>query len=304
MDAIRETARAVHVENTRPLDIFRPLAMREANVEPTRLAMTQFLMEQGKVARPLLDLETARSRLLPIGPGTFTESGVKLRRVDCGDRRVFIEPLRYVSNHPRILELMAQARRGRKRQENYFDAEFRQDPFRLQKIWYRDPDTLLWLELDLKVNDPHLATSATLYDVLDLNDKDRLDMYFNHNVRDRGLCHMEAAQEDSNRDAEAKYQAEAEKLEKPLTKAAQKANKKENREREEQSLHHGMPLFLPAGSCAEPAAPNVATVDSHPAVEATTVVAATETPMPIIVPVGRPRNLLRQALAARPTETA
>jgi hypothetical protein len=245
LEGIRETARAIHTHNTMQLDISLPLAMREAGIKPTRLAMTQWSINQGKVARACLDIESARARLMPRCRGTVTESGIKLLRPDTGDKRVFIEPLRYVSDHSYILAQMALARRGGKQTRNYFDGDYLIDPFNVRSIYFLGPDDLGLIPLDLKIRDSDLPDQATLADVLEIMDQDKVTSHFTKEEKEVALNRLESAQEDVKEAAKAEYNDELSKLGKPPSKASLCGEKRKNREDERETYHGMQPLLIP-----------------------------------------------------------
>ncbi len=245
IEGIRETARAIHTHNTMELDIILPLAMERDGVRPTRLDMTRWSIEKHKRAMSPVDTATARSKLLMHCRGTFTESGVKLLRDDMGDKRAFIEPLRYVSRHPRIMAKMALARRGGKQRVDFFDDDFAYDPYRIRRIFYFDPDEGM-ITLDLVTNDRDLPFEASMHDVIDRLDHHGTKTYFTRDHRDQKLSRMEAKQDETKKNATEEYEEEHAALAKPLSKAAQRANKQENRAGDDPLMRDGMPLLVPA----------------------------------------------------------
>jgi hypothetical protein len=230
-----------------PLDISLPMAMRKDGVKPTRLAMTQWSINQGKVARACLNIDSARARLLPRSRGKVTESGVKLLRPDTGDKRVFIEPLRYVSDHPYILGQMALARRGGKQTRNYFDGDYLIDPFNVRLIYFLGPDDLGLIPLDLKIRDPDLPDQATLADVLEIMEHDKVVHHSLDEEKQVALNRLEAAQEDVKEAAKAEYNDELSKLPTPPSKTSLCGDKRKNREDESETFHGMQPLLVPNG---------------------------------------------------------
>jgi hypothetical protein len=70
-----------------PLDVEPTLEMRklvEAGIPLTRLNLTRWRINQGKVALNVLDEDECRIKLLPRTQGVFTGRGVKLLRPDKG----------------------------------------------------------------------------------------------------------------------------------------------------------------------------------------------------------------------------
>lgn len=245
-EAIRETARAVHAHNTMELDIVKPLAMREANIKPTRLDMTRWAISTGKIARTGMDIQSARMKLLPLTRGCFTASGVKLLRWDTGNKREFLEPLRYVSKHPWVMQKMEMARRGGKHQSNAFDVDVRYDPFSIRCIYIYDAEQYGMLQLDLKIDDPDLASEASIYDVADIEKHDDVGNFYAADQRDLVRSGIEASQEDTNAEAEKAYKAELSHLDAKPTKTEMLEHKRENREAEENILRNGLPWVVNA----------------------------------------------------------
>lgn len=267
IQAIRETARAVHTHNTMALDVVRPLWMRDKGVPPTRLAMTRATIERGKVHHSLFPYELTHIHLLPRHQGTFTVKGVRLHREDTGRKVSYIEPLAYVSMHPVIVRKVEEARRGGKRDPDYFRGTFLVDPYSLRRCWYLDLHTMQTIPLDLKIlgiDDVDLRYEATLYDVVDLMQDDAVEAPVWREQREQKLGDMEAEQDQTKAEAEAAYQAALDAVggKKP-SKAKLRANRAANRASEKEAQMHGMPVIvsLGASSClpvqASAAAPDV-----------------------------------------------
>lgn len=244
-EAIRETVRAIHVHNTAELEDNRPLRMRLKNVPTTRLHMTQELIRIGKVARALHAVDFARRQLLPRHPGTFTLKGVRLHRRDDTDKPEYVNHIAYVSNHPIIVRRCDEARKGGKRDEHFFRAEFIVNPYQPRRIWYLDLATGEPIELTLKVlkvRDDDLPYVMTLPDMIDrdrVEGGERLDL---QDARERRVGAMEVSQRESNDVAEEKYQAAVQDAGGEPSKKAMRANKKANRDEEAQSTLLGMPI--------------------------------------------------------------
>lgn len=249
VEAIRETVRAIHAHNTMPLDIVPTLEMRElttAGIPLTPLNLTKWRMDQGKLALTLLDEDECRSALMPRIRGTFTASGVKLLRPGTGSKREFIEPLRYLSNHPLILIKLREAKNERNRRAvEYFDADFLHNPYKTTEIFFRNQREGELIRLDLCIKDRELPHVATIYDVLDIMKKDSVDSFYAKEQRDQVLSQMEIGQEATKEEAEAKYQAVLLAEAKPPSKAKLRGNKSINREREAKQYLYGMPVQLP-----------------------------------------------------------
>ena len=262
----RETARAVYTHNTIELDIELPLPMQDAGVRKTRLDMTRWVMDQGKVAVHLLDMSTLRAEILPDIRGTFHKDGVRLLRPDTGDKRVFVPRLLYKSTHPAILARMAAAGSPyRKHHPNAFDAIFKYHPYAARHAWFRDPHTLELIELDLSTDDPSLVHRATYYDVIDMKDRAGPERYFQEDRQQHALGKLEEGQERANRLAEEDYQSALAAHGKEPTKSEIRANKSSNRAREQENhCLDGMPIRAPESSSTpsepldtDPAPPNV-----------------------------------------------
>lgn len=260
IQAIRETARAVHTHNTMEIDVVRPLWMKEKGVPPTRLSMTRATIERGKVARPLCSYDMAHIHLLPRHQGTFTLKGVRLHREDTGRKVSFIEPLAYVSTHPEIVKKVEEARRGGKRDPDYFRATFLVDPYVLRRCWYLNLQTMQIIPLELKIlgiDDIDLPYEATLHDVADLMQADTVEAPVWREKREEKLGSMEAEQDQTKEEAEAAYQdaLDAAGGKKP-SKVQLRANRAANRDSERGGQMHGMPVVLTLGDSPCDQTPN------------------------------------------------
>lgn len=249
IQAIRETARAVHVHNTMELDIPRPLWMMEQGVLPTRLHMTRALIDRGYVARSLCSYEEAHIQLLPRHPGTFTPKGVRLHREETGQKICYIERLVYVSVHPVIVRKTEEARRGGKRDPNYFRESFLIDPNAPRRCWYLDLDSMQTIELEARVlgiDDQELLFEATLDDVVELMKIDAIDRPARLDSQQRKIAEMESEQEKTKVEAEAAYQQALKDKGGKNSKAQLRADRAANREAEKEALIFGMPFIAPA----------------------------------------------------------
>lgn len=251
IQAIRETARAVHTHNTMEIDIVRPIWMRELNVPPTRIAMTRATIARGRVARPLCSFDTAHIHLLPRHQGTFTMKGVRLHREDTGRKVCYIDPLTYVSSHPYVMRKAEEARRGGKHDSNYFRGTFLVDPYTLGHIWHLNLQTMELIRLELKilgVDDEDLQYEATIHDVVDLMNSDAIDRPIWREAGEQKLALMEEGQNRTKEEAEASYQAALKEAGgKGQSKTELRANRKVNRESEKASQLHGMPVVVSLG---------------------------------------------------------
>lgn len=251
IQAIRETARAVHAHNTMELDIPRPLWMMEQGVSPTRLHMTRAMIDRGYVARTLCSYEEAHIQLLPRHPGTFTPKGVRLHREGTGQKICFIERLVYVSVHPTIVQRTEEARRGGKRDPNYFRESFLIDPNAPRRCWYLDLDSMHTIELEAKVlgiDDHELLFEAALDDVVELMKIDAIDRPARLDSQQRKIAEMESEQEKTKVEAEAAYQQALKAKGGKTSKAQLRADRAANREAEKDALIFGMPFIAPADS--------------------------------------------------------
>lgn len=250
IEAIRETARAIHTHNTMELDIVPTLEMRreliDKGIKLTRANLVRWKIEQGKVAQSLISIEKARIKLLPRIRGTFTQFGVKLHRQDRRDKREFIEPIRYISEHPVILKRVMQAKVARKRvTPESFDDEFLHDPYYPTEIYYRNPIDGELITLSMKTKDEELPFKCSLPDVVELMNRDSLRRFDVLESQDIALSKMEEGQENTKRQAEEEYQEDLSKAEKKPSKSSIRGNKKANREREKEQYQYGMPPQTP-----------------------------------------------------------
>lgn len=246
-DAMRESARAIWTHNTMELNIERSVAMKIGNCPPTRIAMTRDLMKR-KVHRSNRSDAVRRLHLLPRMDGTFTPWGVRIHRPNTGDKVSFLEPVVWTSDHPLILQWQAEARRGGKRDPNFFRARFIVKPYCIRRIWYVNTSTGEQIELGwrtLDVRDPELPYVATLYDLEDMMQGEAAEKKAFAEARQQKLGNMEAHQEAAKANAEAEYQRAVANAEGPLPKSRTRADRRNNRDKEDESHLFGMPITTP-----------------------------------------------------------
>lgn len=293
LEGYRECIRAIHAYNTKPLEIEPTLEMLRDGVELTRLGLTRWDIQRGKVARSLLSIEEARMQLLPRCKGTFTQAGVRLLRDDRGDKRVFLRRLRYLSNDKVIVRKLIEAKlERRKKSPTYFDGEFLYHPTFPHQIWYRDLAQNRLIDLTWLSEDVDLPYEATLADIFDLEDEDAIRRPQMEEVRQRIQGRMEAGQEKTRQEARDAYQASLDALDKPPSKASLKANKKENREQEYSMLRDGTLIITPK----EPESVSSGTPTGH---EAATPAAEASTPESPVADVPPQRRSIFGNLVAR-----
>lgn len=253
IEAIRETARAIHTFNTMPLDIQPTLEMRRDLVDKgiplTRLSLTRWRINQGRIARTLITVAEARTLLLPIVRGTFTASGVKLLRPDTGDKRVFVQSLRYVSNHPLMLEKFKQAKNERGKFDiTAYDDDFRHDPYNPTEVFYRNPADGELIRLEYRGEDRDLPYECSHYDVLDVETRHCVERHAVAEAREQALSTMEAGQEHAVATAQDAYDQALEAEPKKPSTAALRRNKEQNRQSEAERCTYGMPEQRPPAS--------------------------------------------------------
>lgn len=315
-EAIREMVRAIHVHNTAELKDNRPLRMRLKEVPPTRLHMTRELIRIGKVARALHAIDFSRRQLLPRHPGTFTLKGVRLHRRDGTDKPEYVNHIAYVSNHPIIVRRCEEARKGGKRDEDFFRADFIVNPYQPRRIWYLDLATGEPIELTLKVlvnRDEDLPYVMTLPDMIDRDQVEGAERLDHQDARERRLGAMEASQRESNDLAEAKYQAAVEEAGGEPSKTAMKANKRANRDEEVAGTVMGMPVSAkvfetePEPEPIGPLPPERKAVEGEVAKSEAPALTGDggKTALPTRAPTtqSRPKNSLLRAATARLTRT-
>lgn len=249
LEGIRETARGIYTHNTMSLDIRPTDEMRRELLNKglpiTRLNLTRMRINQGKVARSLLDMDEARTHLMPITRGTFTGKGVKLLRPDTGNKRSFVEPIRFVSKHPMMLARFAAAKNERdKHTIDFYDDDFRIDPYNPSEIHFRDPHNGELIHLEAHTKDPELLVTSSYYDLIDRMKYDAEYLHGVADAQDQALSHMEAGQEEANRAAKDAYDAELAAEPRQPSKAKLRGNKAQNREREISQFQYGMPTPL------------------------------------------------------------
>lgn len=250
IEAIRETARAIYTHNTMELDIRPTLEMKrellDNGIKLTRANLTRWMMNKGKVAVSLIGADEARMKLLPRTRGAFTQHGIKLLRPDTGGKREFVEPVRYVSNHPVIVKRVMKAKVGRGRVNPMsFDDDFLYDPYKPTEIFFRNPIDGELIRLELKTKDVDLPFECSYFDILDKMQSDALYRFDARAAAEEAMSDMEVGQERTRQCASDAYNDSLDELEKPLSKAALRRNKKENREREKGVFRNGMPIQMP-----------------------------------------------------------
>ena len=312
LEAIRETVRALHVHNTAELEDNRPLRMRLKDVPPTRLHMTREMIRIGRVARALHAVDFARRQLLPRHPGTFTLNGVRLHRRAGTDKPEFVKHIIFVSNHPIIVCWCHEARKGGKRDEHFFRAEFILNPYGPRRIWYLDLATGEPIELELKLlvnRDEDLPYVMSLPDMIDRDEVEGSEKLDLRDARERRVGAMEVSQRESQEVAEAKYQAAVEEAGGEPSKKAMRANKRGNRDEETASTLLGMPVPARVFDDRPSEEPNpegqaMATEvakDTVPPLTDKATDAASSSPVPASYP--RLKNSLLRAATARLTKT-
>lgn len=249
LEANRETARAIHAHNTMELDVIPTLAAHRElvaqNIPLTRLNLTRWDIARGKVATSLISIQEARMKLLMPIRGTFTKNGVKLLRPDRGDRREFVEPLRYIARDINFVKhtIRAKVMRGRAAPDDW-DDNFLHAPYQPSHIYHRDSVTGQLTQLDAKVagDDSERLLECSLPDMLELMDACALDRFNARIARDDALSDLEDGQDRTNEESKATYQRDLDEAPKKPSKIAMKRDKKANREAEKAVLIYGTPV--------------------------------------------------------------
>ncbi len=247
VEAIRETARAVHTFNTMPLDIRPTLEMRREIIDKgltlNRLNLTRMKINQGKLAMSLIGNDEARIKLMPHVRGTYTQHGVKLLRSDTGKKREFVEPIQYKSTHPLMLARFMKAKVGCAGvPAEFFDDDFRQDPYNPTELYYRNPIDGELIKLSIRTKDEDLPFECSIPDIINLMKSDAVHLFNARNAKEDALSDMEAGQEVTKQEAKDAYDDAFEAVDKPPSKSAIHRNKKANREKEKATYRHGMPI--------------------------------------------------------------
>ncbi|TNC99125.1 MAG: Uncharacterized protein FD121_363 [Gallionellaceae bacterium] len=250
IEAIRETARAIHTYNTMALDIRPTMEMRREIIDKgltlNRLNLTRMKINQGKLAMSLIGNDEARIKLMPHVRGVFTQHGVKLLRPDTGQKREFIEPIQYISKHSLMLERFMKAKVGRAGvSAESFDDDFRQDPYNPTELYYRNPIDGDLIRLWMKTKDEDLPFECSIPDIINLMKSDAIHLFNARNSKEEALSHMEEGQEATKQEASDAYDDALETVEKPPSKSAIRRNKKANREQEKSTYQYGMPIQSP-----------------------------------------------------------
>lgn len=258
VEAIRETARAIYAHNTMELDMIPTLAAHrelvERGVKLTRANLTRWDIERGKVATSLIGIDEARMKLLIPIRGTFTKHGVKLLRPDRGDKREFIEPLRYVAHDQDFVKRIIRAKvmRGRADPEDW-DDDFLHDPYQPSHIYHRDliNGQLTRLEAKVPGEDSERLEECSLPDMLELMEACAIDRFNARIARDVAMSDLEDRQDSSNEESRAAYQRDLDNAPKKPSKAAMKRDKKANRDAEKSVFTHGMPPVMGTTTSSE-----------------------------------------------------
>jgi hypothetical protein len=249
IEATREIARAIHLHNTIELDMRPTLEMRrdlvDKGIKLTRANLTRWKINQGKCFTSLISLDEALIKLLIPIRGTFTQYGVKLLRPDTGNKREFIEPLKYTSHHNIIIARVMKAKVERtKVSAQSHDDIFLHNPYKPTEIYFKDQLTAELIQLKLNIKDTDLPHECSLPDIIDLMNRDALHLFGVKESRNHVLSELEASQERTKNEAENAYQETLSREDKPRSKASLKSNKKENRQLEKEILLYGMPIPL------------------------------------------------------------
>lgn len=250
LEAIRETARSIYLRNTIELDIQPTLEMQreliDKGIKLTRANLTRWKINQGKCTTSLLSLDEARIKLLIPIRGTFTQHGIKLLRPDRGNKREFIESIRYISKHPTIIKRILKSKVNRERMEaESFDDNFLHNPYKPTEIFYRDIYSGELIKLDLATKDNDLPYECSLPDIIELYDKNATYLHNVRNSRDEALSELEYAQELTKQSASAEYHQILQSQKRPPSKSSLKRDKKANRQQEKEISLYGMPMQLP-----------------------------------------------------------
>ncbi|SBT11150.1 conserved hypothetical protein [Candidatus Propionivibrio aalborgensis] len=269
IEAIRETARAIYAWNTMELDIVPTLEMQrelvDKGIKLTRANLTRWEIERGNQATSLISEAEARIALLIPTRGTFTQNGIRLLRTDKGQKREFVSHVRYASHHKQIVKKCLEAKVMRSRvMPTAFDDDFLYDPYRPSEIYYRDLYSGELIPLAAKTHDSQLLEECSLPDIYELDDANKLRLFFAESGRERQISDLEAEQEEANDAAEAEYQATVEKVGKSPSKSSIRKGKKSNRETEKTLMDHGMPIIAPETAATETVEPEQSPIDSAP----------------------------------------
>ncbi len=250
IEAIRETARAIYTHNTIELDIQPTLEMRrdlvDKGIKLTRANLTRWEINRGRCHTTLMGEDEALIKLLIPIRGTFTQHGVKLLRSDTGNKREFIEPIRYISHHPLIKARAMKAKVARTRMSPIsHDDDFLHNPYKPTEIFFKDIYTGELIKLDLVTKDSDLPDECSMPDIVDLMKRDAIYSFNVGESRNQTLSELEFHQEQTKENAEDEYQDSLSKLDKPPSKASLKRNKKDNRNQEKERFMYGMPPQIP-----------------------------------------------------------
>ncbi|MGZ8984453.1 MAG: hypothetical protein ACXW11_10945 [Methylotenera sp.] len=233
IEGIRETTKAVHFHNTRPIDIPITLEMRRDLIDKgltiNRLNLTKLAIQKGNLHVTLISREQAIATLATPIQGTFTAKGVKLHRTD-KEERAFIEPIRYVSKHPTMISKFQEAKTNRRVTPTHHDATFIYNPYQPKEIYYQDMHSGELFNLELESPDDEWF-EYTIPDYLSAMQQDAVYKHFVDDVKQQQHAKFEQQLETTIDGIENEYAEEAEKSP-PITKSKIASDKKKNRKAE------------------------------------------------------------------------
>lgn len=240
IEAIRETARAIHLHNTIPLDIPITLEIRreiiDRGLDVNRLNLTRMDIENGRVHSAYSGVDELICKFGQTINGTFTPKGVKLHRTNT-DRK-FVKSIRYVSNHTTILSKLREAKTDRNASPLRFDSEFICNPMDMNKIYYRDIYTGELIPLKLESPDIQFYEYA-LPDYLSAMDEDATYKHYSDEKRRQQLAQFEEGLDHTIKVANYEYNIEKQSSP-PIAKTRISRDKKKNRQLEKQILKQGL----------------------------------------------------------------
>lgn len=240
IEGIRETARAIHLHNTIPLNIPLTLEIRteiiNRGLAVNRLNLTRMAIEKGRVHASLSRFEELICKFGQIVSGTFTPKGVKLHRSDIS-QRAFIEPISFISKESKILDKFREAKANRRVSPDSYDEEFIFNPYDLRRIYYRDVHTGEIFQLDRLSPDVE-SDEYTLPDYISAMEQDAIHKHLSDDQKQQQLTRFEDELSQTVITANYEYN-KAKDSSPPIAKSRISRDKKHNRLQEKQQLEYG-----------------------------------------------------------------
>lgn len=233
IEGIRAIADSIHLHNTIPLDIPITQELRKEIIDKglivNRLNLTKMAISQGKLHVSLICKHESIIRFATQVRGTFTAKGVKIHRSDTS-QKAFIEPIRYISKSPQMLEKFHQARINRRVSPEHYEATFLYNPYQPNCIFYHDLNSGELFKLDLDTPEEDWG-EFTIPDFLAAMQQNAIYKNTIDEIKDQQKMEHNLRIENRISISERKYEEAASKS-KPLPKSRIAKDKKKNHQQE------------------------------------------------------------------------